>query len=468
MDSLHFDHTTYLSPLTWRYGSEAMREVWSQHRQRLLWRQVWTALAEAQAASGLIGGEQAADIQVHAEDIDLERSSAVEAEIHHDLMAELRVFASQCTGGGGALHLGATSADIEDNADVLRVRQALDLTLGGLRALLAALADQIDAWADVTSMGFTHIQPAEPTTVGYRLAQYGQDLLMDWGEVLRVRDNLRGKGIKGAVGTSGSYTDLLAGTGWTAAQLEADVMRRLNLDTFTVSTQVYARKQDWLVLNALAGIAGSANKLMLDLRVLQSPPFGEWAEPFREKQVGSSAMPFKRNPINAEKVNSLARWVAALPRVAWDNAALTILERSLDDSANRRLMFPEAFLAVDEIVQVCARIVRDLRVNRAAIERNVAIYGVFAAVERVLMALGRAGADRQEMHERLRTHSMAAWAEVSQGRSNPLPDLLRADETITAIVPEETLLALLDASAYVGDAPERARRLAGEIRQALS
>ncbi|HML20176.1 MAG TPA: adenylosuccinate lyase [Aggregatilinea sp.] len=468
MDSLQFDHTTYLSPLTWRYGSEAMREVWSQHRQRRLWRQVWTALAEAQAASGLIGGEQVADIQAHAEDIDLERSSAVEAEIHHDLMAELRVFASQCAVGGGALHLGATSADIEDNADVLRVRQALDLTLEGLRALLAALADQIDAWADVTSMGFTHIQPAEPTTVGYRLAQYAQDLLMDWGEVRRVRDNLRGKGIKGAVGTSASYMDLLAGTGWTAAQLEADVMRRLNLDTFTVSTQVYARKQDWLVLNALAGIAGSANKLMLDLRVLQSPPFGEWAEPFREKQVGSSAMPFKRNPINAEKVNSLARWVAALPRVAWDNAALTILERSLDDSANRRLMFPEAFLTVDEIVQVCTRIVRDLRVNRAAIERNVAIYGVFAAVERVLMALGRAGADRQEMHERLRTHSMAAWAEVSQGRSNPLPDLLRADETITAIVPEETLLALLDASAYVGDAPERARRLAGEIRQALS
>lgn len=467
MDGPQFDHSTYLSPFTWRYGSAAMRQVWSQHRQRIAWRQVWTALAEGQAASGLITAEQAADIRAHMHAIDLAQSEAVEAEIHHDLMAELRVFAAQCEVGGGALHLGATSADIEDNADVLRIRQALDLILEALRTLLDVLAGQIDAWAGVTSMGFTHIQPAEPTTVGYRLAQYAQDLLIDWGEVDRVRQGLRGKGIKGAVGTSASYTDLLAGTGWTAAQLEARVMQRLDLEAFTVSTQIYPRKQDWLVLNALAGLASSANKLMLDLRVLQSPPVGEWAEPFREKQVGSSAMPFKRNPINAEKVNSLARWVAGLPRVAWDNAALTILERSLDDSANRRLMFPEAFLAVDEILQVSTRTVRDLRVNRAAIERNVGIYGVFAAVERVLMALGKAGADRQAMHERLRMHSMAAWAEVSQGRANPLPDVLRADETITAIVPAGELLALLDADAYVGDAPERARQLAAQVRQAI-
>ncbi len=244
-------------------------------------------------------------------------------------------------------------------------------------------------------------------------------------------------------------------------------MQHLDLEAFTVSTQVYARKQDWLVLNALAGLAGSANKLMLDLRVLQSPPFGEWSEPFREKQVGSSAMPFKRNPINAEKVNSLARWVAALPRLAWDNAALTILERSLDDSANRRLMFPSAFLALDEIVRVCTRVLSDLHVNRTAIERNIAIYGVFAAVERILMALGKAGADRQDMHERLRAHSMAAWAEVTQGRDNPLPDLLRADETIRMLIPPDELTALLDTSAYIGDAPERARQLAARVRQAI-
>ncbi len=467
MDSPQFDHSTYLSPFTWRYGGTPMRVVWSQQQQRIVWRQVWAALADAQAACGLIASEQAADIRARMTTIDLAQSEAVEAEIHHDLMAELRVFAAQCRVGGGALHLGATSADIEDNADVLRIRQALDLVLEKLRALLGALASQIDTWADVTCMGFTHIQPAEPTTVGYRLAQYAQDLLIDWGEVHRVRRALRGKGIKGAVGTAASFIDLLRGTDWTPAQLEAEVMRRLDLEAFTVSTQVYARKQDWLVLNALAGIAGSANKLMLDLRVLQSPSFGEWAEPFREKQVGSSAMPFKRNPINAEKVNSLARWVAALPRVAWDNAALTILERSLDDSANRRLMFPEAFLAVDEILQVSTRVIRDLRVNRSAIEQNVATYGVFAAVERVLMALGKAGADRQAMHERLRTHSMAAWAEVSQGRTNPLADLLRADETITAVVPEAELLALLDADAYVGDAPQRARDLAAEVRRVL-
>lgn len=467
-DKLGFDHSTFLSPFTWRYGTPAMRRLWSQEYQRRLWRRVWVALAEAQAELGLIAGEQAADVRAHLDDIDLQRAEAIESSIHHDLMAELRVFAEQCVIGGGSLHLGATSADIQDNADALRIREALQLSRAALRELLGELAGLIDVWADTVCMGFTHIQPAEPTTVGYRLAQYAQDLLIDWHELTRLHNGILGKGIKGAVGTAASFTELLQDTPWTAADLEKRVMARLELSAFTVTTQTYPRKQDWLVLNSLAGIASSLHKMMFDLRLLQSPPFGEWSEPFREKQVGSSAMPFKRNPVNAEKINSLARWVAGLPRTAWDNAALALLERTLDDSANRRMMLSEAFLAIDEVLYAALRVTRGLTVDREAVERNVALYGTFAAVERLLMALGKSGADRQAMHERLREYSMQAWQQVQTGGANPLPDMLSADETIMQYIPARQVRVLLDASSYVGDAPARARRLAAEIREALA
>jgi adenylosuccinate lyase len=462
-----YDHSTFISPFTWRYGTPAMRQLWSQAHQRRLWRQVWIALAEAQVEAGLVTVAQAADLRVHGDQIDLARSLEIEAEINHDLMAELRAFAEQCPVGGGIIHLGATSADIQDNADALRLQAALDLVLAALRNLLETLAAQIDSLSGVVCIGFTHIQPAEPTTIGYRLAQYGQDLLGDWIELQHVRASVRGKGIKGAVGTSASYADLLHESGWRPADLEARVMARLELEAFPVTTQTYPRKQDWLVLNALAGLSASLSKMMFDLRILQSPPLGEWAEPFREKQVGSSAMPFKRNPITAEKVNSLARWVAGLPRLAWDNAALSLLERTLDDSANRRELFPSAFLAVDEILKACQGVIQKLRINRDAVSRNLAVYGTFAAVERVLMALGKAGADRQEMHERLREHSMAAWQHVTAGGANPLPELICADEAITRYISPQRLRELMDAGDYVGDAPERARRLAEDLRRAI-
>ncbi|MBN2303405.1 MAG: adenylosuccinate lyase [Anaerolineae bacterium] len=467
MDDQMFDHTTFISPFTWRYGSRAMRQVWSQEYQRALWRQVWVALAAAQAEVGLVTAQQLADVQAHSRDVDLVRARAIEAEIHHDLMAELRTFAEQCPVGGGILHLGATSADIQDNADALRLRKALELVLDTLRDLLFRLADLVDTWADTVCMGFTHIQPAEPVTVGYRLAQYMQDLLADWGELVRVRDVIRGKGIKGAVGTMASYAELLRETTWTPAALEARVMAELDLGAFPVTTQIYPRKQDWLVLNALAGVAASLHKMTFDIRLLQSPPFGEWAEPFREKQVGSSAMPFKRNPVQAEKIGSLARWVAGLPRVAWDNAALSLLERTLDDSANRRAVFPVAFLAVDEIVHAALRLLENLQIDREAVARNVALYGTFAAVERLLMALGKVGADRQVMHERLREHSMRAWQQVRAGGANPLPDMLSADEEIMRYVPAKEVRALLDVGSYVGDAPERAQALAVQVREVV-
>ncbi|MFQ5613182.1 MAG: lyase family protein, partial [Anaerolineae bacterium] len=276
------------------------------------------------------------------------------------------------------------------------------------------------------------------------------------------------------VGTGASYRELLAqasaasaASAASGADLEARVMAALNLDAFPVATQVYPRKQDWLVVNALAGLAGSLYKFAFDLRLLQSPPVGEWAEPFARKQVGSSAMPFKRNPINAENINSLARLVAALPRVVWDNAAHSLLERTLDDSANRREALPVAFLAVDEMLGRGARLIRDLQVNEAAVRRNLAAYGRFAATERLLMAAVAAGGDRQRLHEVIRRHSLAAWADVAGGRSASLVERLGRDPEITRWVPGDEVRALMDAAGYVGDAPAWARALAGEIRAAI-
>lgn len=449
----------FQSPFTVRYGSDAMRELWSERRKRTLWRRLWAALAAAQADLGIVTRAQADDIAAHAGDVSEEsvaRALAIEHEIRHDLMAEVRAFAEQCTVGGGVIHLGATSMDIEDNADALRLRDALDLTLQAVRELLRAFAAQVERYADLPTMAFTHLQPAEPTTVGYRLAQHLQDLLIDYEQLSAVRADIRGKGFKGAVGTSASYGELVADP----AALEAQLGEKLGLPFFDAATQTYPRKQDWLVVNALAGLAQTVYKFAFDLRLLQSPPIGEWSEPFGAKQVGSSAMPFKRNPINAEKIDSLARYLAALPRVMWDNAAHSLLERTLDDSANRRVVLAEAFLAADEITHATTRIVRDLRVNEVAVQRNMRTYGPFAATERLLMAVVKRGADRQHMHEVIREHSLTAWAALQDGEANPLIGALCADARILQYVPADEARALLDADAYVGDAPARARAIA--------
>ena len=464
-----YDHETYLSPLTWRYGSDEMRRVWSMVHTRRLWRRIWVALAEAQAELGLVRPEQVADLRAHVDDVDIERAHQIEAETRHDLMSEVKVYAEQCPVGGGIIHLGATSMDIEDNADAVRLREGLDLILEKLRTLLATVAERIEATAGRACMGYTHIQPAEPTTVGYRLAQYGHDLLTDLEEVRRVRHGVRGKGFKGATGTSASYTQLLAGREepMRARDLEAAVMARLGIEPFPVATQVYPRKQDWLVLNALAGLAGSLYKFAFDLRILQSPPFGEWSEPFGSRQVGSSAMPFKRNPVGAENMDSLARLVAALPRVAWDNGAHSLLERTLDDSGNRRLILPQAFLLCDELLTRAQSIVGGLVIREEGVERNLAIYGPFAATERLLMELVKAGADRQEMHERIRQHSLDAWSAVQRDEPNPLAEVLASDDALLRFVPAEQMRVLLDAREYVGDAPERAREMAALIRASV-
>ncbi|MEP7292268.1 MAG: adenylosuccinate lyase [Chloroflexota bacterium] len=463
-----FTHEQFLSPFTWRYGTPAMRAIWSEVHKRRVWRQIWLELARAQQMAGLVTAEQVADLAAHVEQIDIERAEAIEAQIQHDLMAEVRTFAEQSPIGGGIIHLGATSADVEDNADVIRIRESLDLTLTALCDLLRRFATLIEKVADKPIMAFTHIQPAEPTTMGYRLSLYAQDLLDDYRTLQTARQNLRGKGLKGAVGTGASYGELLAGTDMTPFDLEARVMAALDLPAYPIASQTYPRKQDWQVTSALAGIAGSLYKFAFDLRLLQSPVIDEWHEPFGKQQVGSSAMPFKRNPINAEKINSLGRLVVAMERVAWDNASHSLLERTLDDSANRREFLPVAFLATDEMIRVSARIIGDLRIDEGAAARNLERFGAFAAVERVLMAVGKAGADRQEMHEHLRTHSLAAWAAISAGQPNPLIESLANDPTLAVYLASEQIRALLDASAYVGDAPARARQFASHILVTLS
>lgn len=463
-----FTHATYISPFTWRYGSDAMRQVWSEEHKRRLMRHVWVALAAAQHRAGLVTDAQLDDLRAHAEDVDMARSLDIEKETRHDVMAEIRTFAEQCRVGGGIIHWGATSADITDNVDVLRLREAAVMLKHQLEDLLLAFADRIETAAHLPTMAHTHIQPAEPTTLGYRFAVYAQDLLNDYADLVRLIDGLRGKGLKGAVGTQASYDELMQDVEMDAAELERTAMALLDLPYFPIATQTYTRQQDLRVQQWLAGVAASLHKFALDFRILQSPPFGEWAEPFAKKQVGSSAMPFKRNPIITENICSLARFVAGLPAVAWDNASQAILERSLDDSANRRIFHAEGFLATDELLRRTTRIVREMVVDERAVAQNMAVYGPFAATERVLMALVAAGCSRQDGHEWIRDASLRAWVALRDGAENPLVQLLQEDEQIARFVSTEQIERLMDATAHTGTAAARALSMAKTVRQFIA
>lgn len=462
-----YGYNTFLSPFTWRYGSQEMRRLWSEEHKRRLWRRIWVALAEAEHQAGLVSEAELDDLRAHQDEVDIARSLEIEAEIGHDKMAEIKAYAEQCPIGGGKVHLGATSADVEDNADILRIKESLHLIRKRLMSLLEALATQIERYQHLPAMGYTHLLPAEPTTLGYRLCQYAQDLLIDLQSLDDLIKNLRAKGLKGAVGTSTSYAQLLKGSGMRPAELEQLVMEKLGLEAVLVSTQVYPRKQDFLVLTTLASIAQSLHRFAFDLRVLHAAPFGELSEPFGARQVGSSAMPFKRNPVTAEKICSLARYLSTLPKVAWDNAALSLLERTLDDSANRRVILPEAFLAIDEMLIAARRVVAGLVVHRESVERNLTTYGVFAATETLLMELVKAGADRQEMHERIRQHTMSAWDAIQRGEENPLMERLSSDSALLAFLPAERVRELLDAVSFIGDAPARCAEFLRLLRARL-
>lgn len=444
-----------------------MRQVWSESNKRKTWRKIWVALAEVESRYGLVTGEQVSDLKDHIDEIDLSRSAEIEAVIHHDLMAELKTYAGQCEVGGSILHLGATSMDIEDNADALRLGTSLALILEKLSQVLRDLAQLIENYADTPMIAFTHLQPAEPSTLGYRFAGYAQDLLADHMTLKRIRkDELRGKGFKGAVGSRASYGELVGID--KLDEFEKQLSETLGLEFFPITTQTYPRRQEYVILSALAGIGGSLHKMALDIRFLQSPPIGEIAEPFSQKQVGSSAMPFKRNPINSEKIDSLGRFLAQCPRLAWDNFANSILERTLDDSANRRSLLPEAFLALEEMLITAQSILGRLNINQHAIQRNLATYGPFAGTERVLMAAVKSGADRQIMHEILREHAMRAWQEVQTGNNNPLADLLCQDIDVRKYLDMSEIKTLLEASRHVGDCPVRALAVAQSIMDNLT
>ncbi len=432
-----------------------MKNIFSEISYRRTWRDIWLALAEAQSSFGLVSTSELQDLRRNVANVNIDRSHHYEEAIKHDLMAELKVFAEQSRVGGGKLHMGATSADIEDNADVLRMGKALDILLTRLVSCLDALAEKIMEYRATVCMAWTHLQSAETTTLGYRFANYAQDLVLDLKlvEFLR-REILRGKGIKGAVGTSASFVELL-GQKTKPGKLEELVANKLGIEIVPVATQTYPRKIDFVLLSVLASMTQSAQKFGLDVRILQSPAFGEMGEPIAKKQVGSSAMPFKRNPVKAERMCSLGRYVGSLPQVALQNASLTMLERTLDDSGNRRIILPEAFLATEECLTIYQAIVKKLNIYPAGIKRNVKRFGEFAGVEALLSRLASMGADRQLLHEKLRQYSFTAWEAVMSGQESPLFELLIEDSTISSKIGPQQIKKLLNPARYTGDATER-------------
>ena len=458
------DYRTYASPFSWRYGRAELRSLFSEEKRRRLWRAVWVALAEAQAVQGLVTQDELADLRAHAGDVDIDAALEIEREIAHDLMAEIRVFASQATRGGGKLHLGATSMDVEDTVETYRLRLALSLVGENLRALLVAFEEKVRTYADLVCMAFTHLQPAEPTTLGYRLASYAQDLLIDDANLRFAFDNLTTKGMRGAVGTAASY-ELLSDQPGRSVEVESHVLDRFGLQAREISTQTYPRKLDYMLLSALAGLGASLSKFSADVRILSSPEFGELAEPFGRRQVGSSAMPFKRNPVLCERIGSLSRLLLGYAEVAWQNAATNFLERTLDDSANRRTILPEALLCADEIVTLARTVVAGLRVEERRIAHNLRSYAPFAGTEAVLMEAVRAGGDRQRLHEAIRGSSMEAWEAIGRGEDNPLSPLLAGDRELTALLDPAEIRRLLDPTGHVGTAPQRARLLADRIER---
>jgi adenylosuccinate lyase len=434
-----------------------MRSLFSEVEKRMTWRRVWLALAKGEKELGLISKDELDDISAKSgrKHLDFASAQALEKKIGHDLMAELRTFAGQAKRGGGKLHLGATSMDVEDNADVMIYRKAMGVITARLTECLEASRTKILEHKGTACMGWTHLQPAEPTTLGYRFANYAQDLVLDMRLVDAVKDLfLLGKGVKGAVGTSASFKVLL-GSDRLVKELEERVMGDLDLDAFAVSTQTYPRKVDYLILTCLASIAQSCHKFGLDLRVMSSPAFGELSEPIADAQVGSSAMPFKRNPVMAERMCSIARFVSALPQVAFASAANSILERTLDDSAARRIIIPEAFLAVDECLIIYRKLLSGLRVYPAMIGKNLDRFGPFVGTEAVMMRLAKAGGDRQKLHELIRVKSFAAWEEVMKGMPNPIEMMLADERGVSSKITRTELHTLMDPRAHVGDAEKK-------------
>ncbi len=439
-----------------------MRKIFSEENKYRLWRKIWVELARAQSKEGLVSKDELSDLEKNQENLDIERIWEIEKDTSHDVVAAIKEFAEKAKVGGGKIHLGATSMDISDNCETIRLSEALDLVEKQIIILIKTFGEKIVKYADFACMGYTHLQPAEPTTLGYRFAFYAQDLLMDYEFLTFVKKNLKAKGIKGAVGTSASFVRLLDLE--KARQMEREVLEGLGgLEAFEVTNQTSPRKIEVWVGNLLSSIAQSLYKFAFDLRIMQSPGFGEWQEPFGKSQVGSSAMPFKRNPIKSEQICSLGRLVVNLSKTTWDNAAHMLLERTLDDSANRRVAIPEMFLAIDEMLTSAANIVSGLMINDKRITKNLATYWPFSATELIIIEAVKNGADRQKMHEVLREISMSVLEAIQNGDENPMEKLLMESEEINKYINPNELRNLLDAKNYIGNASKKALELANKI-----
>jgi adenylosuccinate lyase len=454
------ENSVYDNPLIDRYASRQMAELWGPARKFGLWRRLWVALAEAEQELGLkaadgktprISPSQIVALKAHVDDIDFRRAGELEKELRHDVMAHIRAYGEVCPEARDIIHLGATSCYVTDNADLILIRESLQIIRNRLVGVIDALARFAENQMGVATLGFTHFQPAQLTTVGKRASLWCYDFVLDLQEVEHRLTTLRFRGAKGTTGTQASFLHLFAGDHEKVRQLDALVASKMGFqETYPVTGQTYSRKVDSQVLEVLSGIAQSAHKFGTDLRLLAHRQ--EVEEPFETSQVGSSAMAYKRNPMRAERMCGLARFVMALSASAAQTAATQWLERTLDDSSNRRLTLPQSFLGTDAFLRLATNISSGLVVNRDVIERNVALSLPYMVTENILMAAVALGGDRQHLHERIRQHSHAVTQALKTGAvKNDLIERLQKDPAFVGV----DFSTLTDQGAYTGRAAEQ-------------
>jgi len=448
------DRTKYVNPLVDRYASEEMSYNFSDERKFRTWRQLWIALARTQKKLGLdIKDEQIAELEAKADDIDFDFAREKERELRHDVMAHVHTFGEACPGARAIIHLGATSAYVGDNTDLIQIRDALDLIIPKLAGVIDLLAVFGEQWKDLPCLAFTHIQPAQLTTLGKRAILWLQDFVLDLEELESRREKLKFRGVKGTTGTQASFLQLFEGDHGKVEQLDGLVAEEMGFDeSYPVTGQTYPRKVDYTILASLAGFAISAHKMANDIRIMQSR--GELEEPFGKKQIGSSAMAYKRNPMRCERLTALARHIMVNTMNPAFTASSQFFERTLDDSANRRLSIPEAFLGTDAILSICLNVVDGLVVYPKVIGRYVGEQLPFMATEAVIMAGVQAGGDRQALHEAVRQHAMVVTVAVrEEGARNDLLDRIAADPLFAAI--KGQLPDLASPEAFVGRSPQQ-------------
>ena len=456
------DHSIWSSPLSARYASRPMQELFSDDKKFRTWRRLWIALAEAEQELGLdITDVQIAQLREHAEDINYDVAKAREAKVRHDVMSHVYAYGQQCPDARGIIHLGATSCYVGDNTDLIVMHEALALLQKKIVAILAQLREFALKYKDMPTLAFTHFQPAQPTTVGKRAALWAQDLLMDYEEIQYLLDNKKLLGQKGTTGTQASFMELFDGDEAKASQIDALIASKMGYDSvFPVSGQTYTRKYDTRVLHALSGIAQSAHKFSNDIRLLQH--MKEIEEPFEKNQIGSSAMAYKRNPMRSERIAALANFVMSDAMNPAMTASTQWFERTLDDSANRRMAVAEGFLATDGILDLYLNITDGLKVYPKVIEADLLRELPFMATENIMMDAVKAGGDRQELHEAIREHSMEAARQVKEfGRPNDLVDRIADDPRFG--LTREQILESMEPSRFVGRAPEQTERFFREF-----